>query len=103
MTATADDITRRLEYQRIVVIPVDAWATVADAFEEVERHSTGIAGDLIVVRAAGRLAAVERPAANERVIRRLDSDDEARRFVRERMEQYERMWDGCGCRIDYYS
>jgi hypothetical protein len=22
--------------------------------------------------------------------------------VQRRLEQYERMWDGCGCRIDYY-
>jgi hypothetical protein len=26
---------------------------------------------------------------------------EADRFVRERLETYERMWDGCGCKIDY--
>ncbi len=27
----------------------------------------------------------------------------ARRFVEDRMETYERMWDGCGCRIDYHA
>jgi hypothetical protein len=26
----------------------------------------------------------------------------AQQFVADRMAQYERMWDGCGCRVRYY-
>ncbi len=36
------------------------------------------------------------------VLRRFDSDGEAFRFVADRLDTYERMWDGCGCRIDYF-
>ena len=38
----------------------------------------------------------------EHELEQLRTDRKAR-FVAERMDQYERMWDGCGCRIDYYS
>jgi hypothetical protein len=33
----------------------------------------------------------------------LGDEDEVRRFVRERLEAYDRMWDGCGCKVDYYN
>jgi hypothetical protein len=36
------------------------------------------------------------------VIRRLADEAAAARFVADRLATYERMWDGCGCRIDYY-
>jgi hypothetical protein len=36
-------------------------------------------------------------------MRRLSDADEACQFVQRRLEDYERVWDGCGCKIDYYS
>jgi len=50
----------------------------------------------------GVLAAVEQPRPDERVVRALGDAEAVRAFVHARMEKYERMWDGCGCRIDYY-
>jgi hypothetical protein len=76
---------------------------LADQFDEIERHATGIAGDLIIIQTAAGLAAVEEPNSAQRVVRLLTGDDEARQFVRQRIEQYERMWDGCGCKVDYYT
>jgi tetrahydromethanopterin S-methyltransferase subunit G len=81
----------------------DEWTAIADRFEELERHPTSISGDLLIVRLESVLAAVEQPTPGKRVVRRLDDLDEARRFVEQRLQVYDRMWDGCGCKIDYYS
>ncbi len=99
---TRDELAGRLAEERIVVLTAADWASLAGGLEVVERHATGVAGDLTVVRVDGGLAAVEEPRPDERVVRRLAGPDEARRFVNERLEAYERMWDGCGCKIDYY-
>lgn len=99
----AEELKRRLRSERIVRLTAAEWAALADDFDELERHATHVAGDLIIVRAEVGPAAVEQPSREERVIRRLADGDEARRFVLRRLEEYERMWDGCGCRIDYYS
>ena len=32
-----------------------------------------------------------------------ESVDEAKKFVRDRLDTYDRMWDGCGCKIDYFT
>ncbi|KPK83126.1 MAG: hypothetical protein AMS25_01180 [Gemmatimonas sp. SM23_52] len=100
---TAEELKRRLSSEPIVRLAAAEWAALADDFDELERHATHVAGDLIIVRTEVGPAAVEQPSREERVIRRLADGDEARRFVQRRLEEYERMWDGCGCKIDYYS
>ncbi len=40
---------------------------------------------------------------NEIIVRRMNSLTEAENFVQERLDFYDRKWDGCGCKIDYYS
>ena len=100
---TIEELRDRLDAEGIVPIPVAVWSELASEFEEVERHPTFVAGDLLIVRGGARLAAVEEPSVDERVIRRLADAEEVRRFVQQRLDQYERMWDGCGCRVDYYS
>ncbi|MBE0593168.1 MAG: hypothetical protein IH616_12280 [Gemmatimonadales bacterium] len=99
---TPDDLRQALLIDPIVRLRAAEWDVLAPAFEEVERHHTVVAGSLVIIRAGGALAAVEQPRPDERVVRRLDGEDAARAFVRERMDQYERMWDGCGCKVEYY-
>ena len=99
---TVDELNGRLSKERIVRITSRQWSELSDHFEEVERHETFVAGDLLVVRGDMGLAAVEWPTPHECAVRRLSSAEEAGRFVRKRLDQYERMWDGCGCKIDYY-
>lgn len=100
-TASEASVRASLADGRIVRVSADAWTAIAASFPEVERHPTGVAGDLLIVSTETGLAAVERPTDAERVIRPLADAEAARRFVDERLAQYERMWEGCGCRIDY--
>jgi len=100
---TAAELRARLKAEIIVTISAAEWAAVAGSFEQVERRDTFVAGDLLIVRGEAGLAAVEQPSPEQRVVRRLSDEAEAGRFVQRRLEEYERMWDGCGCRVDYYS
>ncbi|KPK59721.1 MAG: hypothetical protein AMS21_09800 [Gemmatimonas sp. SG8_38_2] len=100
---TIEELSRSLEAEGIVSIPVTEWEKLAHEFEELERHGTFVAGDLLIVRGIMGLAAVEEPSVGERVLRRFADAEEVRSFVQQRLDQYERMWDGCGCKVDYYS
>lgn len=40
---------------------------------------------------------------NEILLRKMNSLEEAESFVKERLDFYDRKWDGCGCSIDYYN
>jgi len=100
--STLDDLLATLARDGIARVTTDAWSSLMDAFVEIERHATAVAGDLVIVRTAAGPAAVETPSDHEVVVRRLADPDAVRQFVAHRLAQYERMWEGCGCRIDYY-
>jgi len=99
---TAKELEDRLAEGGTVPLSAEEWEAVADGFPVVERHRTQLAGDLLIVRVGDQLAAVEAPSRGARVARLLGEAGDARAFVAKRMDEYERMWDGCGVKVDYY-
>ena len=99
---TVEEFLAKVQEGGTVPLGRDEWEALAPHFPEVERHNTQLAGNLLVVRAGGSLVAVEQPSRDARVARLLGSEEEARTFVEKRLEEYERMWDGCGVKIEYY-
>jgi hypothetical protein len=69
----------------------------------LEEQETGFSGKISTLQhGAGLVVVMEEPRPEERVLRPMPSVESAEEFVAERMKTYDRMWDGCGCRIDYY-
>jgi hypothetical protein len=97
------DVQEDLRRGRFIVMQLAEWEAVAQQFEVLEAHDTRLAGRLLLVRGAGGLAVVEQPEPKLRVLRPFKDKAAARAFVAARLAAYERMWDGCGCRIDYYN
>jgi hypothetical protein len=97
-------LLKRLVAERVVTVSGATWNEHAGSFAELERHSTCGAGDLLLARTPAGLVAVEQPPqTDERVRRHFPDAGAAQRFIADRLAAYERMWDGCGCRIDYYA
>jgi hypothetical protein len=44
----------------------------------------------------------EQSDKHELLVRRFADRAAAEAFIEARLATYERMWDGCGCRVDYY-
>ena len=44
----------------------------------------------------------EKSTKEEFLVRRMNTKKEAEDLIKERLDIYNRMWDGCGCKIDYY-
>jgi hypothetical protein len=99
---TAEEFAAKVSAGGTVPLPASDWERLAPAFPEVERHNTQLAGDLVIIRVGKDLAAVEEPSKGARVARLLGGAEEAEAFVRQRLEEYERMWDGCGVKVDYF-
>lgn len=99
---TVGEFRDRLATGGTVPLSAAQWAEMAAEFPEVERHHTQLAGDLIIVRVGEELVAVEEPSRDARVARVLGGPSEAQAFVKKRLEEYERMWDGCGVKVDYF-
>jgi len=44
----------------------------------------------------------EKSTKEEFLVRRMNTKKEAEDLIKERLDIYNRMWDGCGCKVDYY-
>ena len=93
---------KRLAAGKIIEVTEEDWQESAGRLRVLETHDTGISGKLLLTRGPTGLVAVEQPKPGLRVLRPIPDRRDAQRFVRERLETYDRMWDGCGCKIDYY-
>jgi hypothetical protein len=51
----------------------------------------------------GKLLIQEKSNKGEFLVRLMKTKKEADDFIKERLETYNRMWDGCGCKVDYYN
>jgi hypothetical protein len=51
----------------------------------------------------GEFLIQEKSDKNEFIIRIVKSKKEGEEFINGRMEIYDKMWDGCGCKVAYYS
>lgn len=98
---TAKEFRERVRLGGTVPLSSKDWRELAPHFPVVERHDTQLAGDLLIVRLDGEYASIEQPSRDARVARLLVGMDEVRAFVEKRLSEYERMWDGCGVKVDY--
>lgn len=91
----------RLEKGLVVSLSRSAWESIAAGLPQVkmlkifETIDTGLAGQILLVQGPGSSwAIVEEPEPNQRVVRPLASEAEARALIADRLAAYERMWDG---------
>jgi len=87
----------------LVVLPAHELAELLQSADLLRQDETGIAGAIRILRRNDRILVQEQvPETKELVVSEFPSLEEAERFVAERLSTYDRMWDGCGCKIDYF-
>ena len=97
---TLEGLVDKLADGAIVPLGEDQWVGVAEHFPLVDDIDTFMNGKILLVRRPlpqGKKPAwaiVEDPAPNQKVIRPLKNEKEARALIADRLAAYERMWDG---------
>ena len=71
--------------------------------EIVEEKDTLISGKLRILNCQSNILVQEQSDKGELLIRFMENYKAAVALIDERMEIYDRMWDGCGCKVDYYN
>jgi hypothetical protein len=95
-----EDVVARLDRGEIIPVSQNQWVALAAGFTTRDVIPTGMAGEILLVRrpvpGTSRLgwAIVEQPKPEEKVIRPLKNEKEARALIADRLAAYERMWDG---------
>ncbi len=65
-------------------------------------ENTHISDKIRLLKFKDELILQEKTTKDEFLIRSIKTQKEAEDFIRDRLEIYNRMWDGCGCKVDYY-
>ena len=96
-----DALLERLgEASRLGLSP-DELAGLLEEAELVRKEDTCISGMIRILRLKSIVLVQEETPDHEIVIRVRPTVEAAEEFVDGRLETYERMWDGCGCKVDY--
>jgi hypothetical protein len=93
----------QIEERAIIAFDGEELSEFLEAAEVIRADDTCVAGWIRILRVNDHFAVQEQTPDGEVLVRRLDSREAAERFVEHRLKDYERMWDGCGCKIDYHS
>ena len=88
------------EASRLDLSP-DELAGLLKEAELVHQEDTCISGMIRILRLRNTVLVQEETPEREIVIRIRPTVEAAEEFVAGRLEIYERMWDGCGCKVDY--
>jgi hypothetical protein len=90
----ASEVLETLDAGRVHAVSKQGWARLRPEFAERATHDTGLAGQLRIGRFAGRLVAVEEAGPDLIAIRGFATQRAADQFVKKRLDQYDRLWDG---------
>jgi hypothetical protein len=97
-----DELLDAAKRERYVVIDEDTLRALLARSEILEKETPPGVDPIRVLRSGDDILVQETSDRKEILVRRFPSRDDAYRFVRARRDAYDRIWDGCGCRVEYY-
>jgi hypothetical protein len=100
---STDKLIADLHQGPVVAIARETLRALVDAAEVLRETDTGLAGWIRILAVGDSILVQEETLKGEVLVRRMASRESAERFVDLRMQSYERMWNGCGCKIDYHA
>ena len=100
MTAVA--IVEQLQEQALISIDGRHLPVLLEESDVLRADDTCLAGWIRILSTGPLVVVQEETPDGEILLRRFASREAAERFVEYRLSAYERMWDGCGCKIDYH-
>jgi hypothetical protein len=65
-------------------------------------ENTYISDKIRLLQFEDELIIQEKTTKNEYLIRVMKTKKEAEELIKQRLEIYDKMWDGCGCKVEYY-
>jgi len=98
----ANEIFNKALNSNYIILDENELKTILDNCEIVRVEDTHLSDFIRVLNYENKLFVQETTFKQEILIRKMDSMKDVDSFVQERLDYYERKWDGCGCKIDYY-
>ncbi len=99
---TSDNQADAAEEKTYTILSEDQLNFLLEESAIVKEEDTLVSGFLRILKKGTKIMVQETSMRSEIILRHFSNMDEARRLFDERMDIYEKMWNGCGCKVNYY-
>ena len=96
------ELVTKLQTQAPIPVDREVLVGLLETAEVLRQDNTCVAGWIRVLSVDGVILVQEETPDGNALARRMLSIEDANDFVNDRLASYERMWDGCGCKINYF-
>ena len=97
-----DSLLEKLAKVKYLIISDRELNRLLHSSEILKENDTLVSGSLRILKCNKHFIVQEESNRSEIIIRSVTTLREAEKIVDERMEIYEKMWNGCGCKVRYY-
>ena len=98
----ASEIFIKAANSKYIIIDDSSLSSILESAEILRTENTHLSDFIRLLKFDDDLFIQETTFKKEILIRKMESMKDADFFIQERLDYYERHWDGCGCKIDYY-
>lgn len=98
-----DTILQKLSNDNFIAISEEQLDELKNNLRIVKEEDTIISDFIRIFEEKDYFIFQETTPKNEIIIRKMNNIAEAEFLLQQRLDVYEKMWNGCGCKIDYTS
>ena len=96
------DVISSAKKKKFLTISRDELNDLLTQSQILIEENTYISDKIRLIKNNDELLIQEKTTKDEFLIRSMKTKKEAEDFIKNRLEIYNRMWDGCGCKVNYY-
>lgn len=97
-----DRIISSVKKKKYLIISQPELNELLSQSKMIIEENTYISDKIRLLEFENDLIIQEKTTKDEFLIRNVKSKKEGEELIKERLEIYNRMWDGCGCKVNYY-
>lgn len=97
-----NNLSDRFKTEKYIVISANELSELLKSSKIVFEQDTRLRDYIRILQIDAHFFLQERTNIGEIIVRQFKTESDAMNFVNERLQVYDKMWDGCGCKINYY-
>ena len=97
-----NNYSKRFRTKKYIVISASELTELLKSSKIIFEQDTKLRDFIRILKVSDFFILQETSNTGEIIIRSFENVIEAMNLVNERLQVYDKMWDGCGCKINYY-
>jgi len=97
-----NNLSNKLKTEKYLIISADELHEMLKSSVKILEQDTRLRDYIRILKLDDAYIFQEITNHGEIMIRQFNNEADAMNLVNDRMQIYDKMWDGCGCKINYY-